>query len=131
MKYTGPYEGIAPTGRTIAVDMIMVVRVKDGKIAEERLQMDGQHDAAAYGTAGRGGGVFTVQGGQRARYPVAASQASAGRYAASPTTVCETLGRFAAVWLDSGQNALRDRPRPGRCRSPASSARSSARPGSR
>lgn len=35
MVHTGEYEGIAPTGRAISVEEIVVVRLRDAKIAEE------------------------------------------------------------------------------------------------
>ena len=35
MVHTGEYLGIAPTGRSIAVEEILVLRMLDGKIAEE------------------------------------------------------------------------------------------------
>jgi predicted ester cyclase len=35
MVHAGEYLGIAPTGRSIAVEEIVVLRVLDGKIVEE------------------------------------------------------------------------------------------------
>ena len=35
MVHTGEFAGIAPTGRTVSVEEIVVIRLSDGKIAEE------------------------------------------------------------------------------------------------
>ena len=35
MVHTGEYLGIAPTGRSVGVEEIVVLRMLDGKIAEE------------------------------------------------------------------------------------------------
>ena len=40
MTHTGEYEGIAPTGRPISIQAIVVVRLRDGKIAEEWVVVD-------------------------------------------------------------------------------------------
>ncbi len=40
ITHTGEYEGIAPTGRAISIQAIVVVRLRDGKIAEEWLVVD-------------------------------------------------------------------------------------------
>lgn len=39
-RHTGPYQGIAPTGRRIAVVESIIVRVKNGQIAEEWVSFD-------------------------------------------------------------------------------------------
>ena len=40
MVHTGEYEGVPPTGRPIAIEGIVVVRLRDGKIAEEWAVVD-------------------------------------------------------------------------------------------
>ena len=40
MMHTGAYEGIAPSGRPISIEAIVVVRLRDGKIAEEWVVFD-------------------------------------------------------------------------------------------
>ena len=40
MKHIGEWEGIAPTGRTVSVADIAVLRIRDGKMAEEWVAMD-------------------------------------------------------------------------------------------
>lgn len=40
MMHTGAYEGIAPSGRPISIELIVVVRLRDGKIVEEWVVFD-------------------------------------------------------------------------------------------
>ena len=40
MKHVGEWEGIAPTGRSVAIADLAVVRMQDGKIAEEWVVAD-------------------------------------------------------------------------------------------
>ena len=40
MKHTGQFAGIAPTGRTISVSEMLILRINDGKIAEEWIVFD-------------------------------------------------------------------------------------------
>ena len=40
MVHTGEYQAIAPTGRSISIEGIVVVRLRDGKIVEEWLVAD-------------------------------------------------------------------------------------------
>ncbi len=40
MTHTGQYEGIAPTGRPVSIEEIVVVRLREGKIAEEWAVVD-------------------------------------------------------------------------------------------
>ena len=40
MTHTGEYEGIAPTGRPVSIEEIVVVRLREGKIAEEWAVVD-------------------------------------------------------------------------------------------
>ncbi len=40
MMHTGAFEGIAPSGRPISIELIVVVRLRDGKIVEEWVVFD-------------------------------------------------------------------------------------------
>ena len=40
MKHIGEWEGIAPTGRTLSIADIAVLRMRDGKVAEEWVVVD-------------------------------------------------------------------------------------------
>lgn len=40
VKHVGEWEGIAPTGRTVGIADLAVLRIQDGKVAEEWVVVD-------------------------------------------------------------------------------------------